>query len=165
MARPPKTAGSSTTETLTAKVTKGERRELEALITRKNQVALMQGHGAITLSFYIRGLIVRDLAAEKERTAAAVTTLSTEKQVETISKSLPEHEPEEPKPEPAGGTRGGYQRRLELKPENFALAGAETEAAAGTVGAAMASKTGTRTGAKTAVAEKAKVTTRARGRG
>src|SRR5579883_1337568 len=88
MARPTKPTGTTTTETLTTKVTRAEKRELEALLARKNRVALMQRHGEITISFYIRSLIVRDLAVANGQAAAGVTTLPSEKQVETVSKSV-----------------------------------------------------------------------------
>jgi hypothetical protein len=95
MARPTKPTGTATTETLTTKVTRAEKRELEALLARKNRIALMQGHGEITISFYIRSLIVRDLAAAKEQAAGAVTTLPSEMQVDSVSKSLSEPEDNE----------------------------------------------------------------------
>jgi hypothetical protein len=137
MARPPKATGTATTETLTTKVTKAERRLLEALLARKNRIALMQGHGAITISFYIRGLIVRDLAVEKEREAAGVTTVSTQRQIDTTSRSLDEADDDEAQAEAQSRALGEADRSERRKAD---LAESEARRVEGTTRSAKRRK-------------------------
>lgn len=59
---------SVTTEVVTAKLTASEKQDVERLLTLKNAEGRRAGYGAITLSSYVRALILADVAAEKLKT-------------------------------------------------------------------------------------------------
>jgi hypothetical protein len=75
MARPTK-GELATTETISAKLTKAERRALDGLVARRNEIARKMGYSGVNVSSYVRGLILQDVALARAHQEAGVTTVS-----------------------------------------------------------------------------------------
>ncbi len=74
MGRTPHTDRSSvTTQTLSVKISLAEKVELEELLVEKNETARIDGRTDFTISSYMRGLLLRDLAARRARQAENAT--------------------------------------------------------------------------------------------